>query len=131
MAIPFARRVVVVRIAGRLLGLPVEHVVETMRPLAIEPLAAGEPAYVLGVARVRGEPIRVIDAARLFGAASREAPQRFVIVRVGDTRLALQVDVVIDIRDVRKPEAGASIDPAVPAATLGPALRDARWIDEP
>ena len=123
----------VVRVAGRLLGLPVEHVVETMRPLAIEPLAPGEPApaYVLGVARVRGEPIRVIDAARLFGAASSEAPQRFVIVRGGDTRLALQVDVVIDIRDIREPGAGAPLGPAVPAATLGPALRDARWIDEP
>jgi purine-binding chemotaxis protein CheW len=122
------------RIAGRLLGLSVDHVVETMRPLVIEPLGPGEPASpacVLGVARIRGEPIRVIDAARLLGLSSAAAPQRFVIVRAGDTRLALQVDVVVDIRDVREPGTGAPIEPAVPVAGLGPVLREARWIDEP
>ena len=119
------------RISGRLLALPVEHVIETMRPLPIEPLAPGEPAApacVLGVAQVRGERIRVIDAAQLFGRAGTATPERFVIVRVGDTRLALRVDVVLDLRDLGT---GSAIDPAVPIAALVPVLRDARWIDEP
>lgn len=51
-----------------------------------------------------------------------------MIVRAGDTRLALQVDVVIDIRErgTRAPT-----DSPVAIAALVPALRDARWIDEP
>ena len=59
--------------AGRLLALPVEHVIETVRPLPIEPIEPIEPdapACVLGTARIRGELIRVIDAARLFRMSS-------------------------------------------------------------
>ncbi len=98
-----------------------------MRPLPIEPGEPGAPACVLGVAQIRGERIRVIDAAQLFGLSSTSA-HRFVIVRAGDTRLALQVDSVIDIRELGT---GASIDPPTEIAALVPALRDARWIDDP
>jgi purine-binding chemotaxis protein CheW len=115
------------RVGGRLLALPVEHVIETMRPLPIEPGEPDAPACVLGVARVRGERLRVVDAARLF-ALPAVAATRFVIVRAGDTRLALQVDSVLDIRDLGT---GASIDPPRDLAALVAPLREARWIEEP
>src|SRR6185436_6230529 len=49
------------RVGGLLCALPLEHVEETMRPLAIEAIAGG-PAFVRGLAVVRGAPIPAVDA---------------------------------------------------------------------
>ncbi len=93
----------VTRVGGLLCALPIGHVVETMRPLPIEPLAAIGPelAFVSGVAVVRGAPIPVVDAARLLDQPAG-AQNRFVIVRTsspgGDARVALWVDTVLDVR---------------------------------
>ena len=43
-----------------LAALPLEHVVETMRPLPVEPLGDA-PRFILGLSIVRGEPIPVVD----------------------------------------------------------------------
>ena len=45
----------VCRVAARLCALPVRAVIEIMRPLALEPIA-GAPAFVAGLAIIRGEP---------------------------------------------------------------------------
>jgi len=50
-------------------ALPVEHVVEIMRPLPIRHLE-DVPPFVLGVALVRGAPAPVVDVARLLGVDS-------------------------------------------------------------
>lgn len=78
-------------------AIPIEHVVETMRPLPIAPL--GEvPAFVRGLAIVRGSPTLVIDAALLLGVPAGGAT-RFVIVRAaGERGIALSVDAVVDVR---------------------------------
>jgi purine-binding chemotaxis protein CheW len=116
---------VLTQIAGRWLALPVEQVVETMRPLPIV-IASDAPPCVLGTARIRGEQLRVIDAARLFGLTSQAAPTRFIVVRTKAALVALQVDAVIDVRAL-----GAGEPPGhVELPELGPTLRDARWIEE-
>ena len=86
----------VCRVQARLCALPLEHVVETMRPLAVEPLA-NAPSFVLGLAVVRGEPLAVVDAARVMGM--QDAPiGRFVTVAVGVGRIALAVGDVVGMR---------------------------------
>jgi purine-binding chemotaxis protein CheW len=90
-------RCVICRVGALVLALPIEHVVETMRPLPAEPLA-GMPPFVAGVAVVRGVATPVIDAARMTGAVSSPAVGRFVAVRVGARRAVVAVDAVLGIR---------------------------------
>ena len=92
----------VCRLAGRLCALPLAQVVETMRPLRVEPVAAA-PAFVRGVAIIRGAPVPVIDAAALVGGAAQEAaqePTRFVALRIDGRQVALAVDEVLGVRSL-------------------------------
>jgi purine-binding chemotaxis protein CheW len=86
------------RVAARLCALPVELVVETMRPLGVEPVA-GAPPFVQGIARIRGALLPVVDAARLLGMPEAHAG-RFVTVRVGLRCVALAVSSVLGLRSV-------------------------------
>jgi purine-binding chemotaxis protein CheW len=95
-------RSVVCRVGARICALPVEVVIETMRPLPIEPVA-GVPAFVVGLAIIRGQPVPVVDAARLLGAVATE-PTRFVTIRVRSRCIALAVDAVVGVRTI---DAGA------------------------
>lgn len=96
-------RVLLCRLPACVIALPLEHVIETMRPLAIEPLSATAPAFVKGVSVIRGLPVPVVDTARLLGAAAATGPtpsmgRRFVTVRSGGRTVALAFDEVIGIR---------------------------------
>jgi purine-binding chemotaxis protein CheW len=94
-------------------AIPLADVVETMRPLPIEPVAAA-PGCVLGLAIIRGRPLAVVDVARLVGGGSGR-PGRFVTVRAGAREVALAVDEVIGVRTLT----------ADALADLPPLLRDA------
>lgn len=96
--------ILVVKATGRCVAVPVVHVIEIMRPLAIEGLA-GAPRFVRGLAVIRGQPAPVVDLGALLtgGAAdsaalTREA--RFVTLRVGNRSVALLVDAVLSFRTV-------------------------------
>jgi purine-binding chemotaxis protein CheW len=91
-------KTLVVRAQAYLCALPLHVVIETMRPLPIEPLA-GVPPYVSGMSIVRGEPTPVIDLALLLGA-TRELPWRFVTVRSSGKQVALAVGAVAGIYDL-------------------------------
>jgi len=111
-----AAQALVCRVATRLCALPIDHVIETMRPLPIAPLA-DVPPYVSGVAIVRGAPMPVIDAALLFGGARGvAAPARFVTIRAGARAYALAVDEVIGLRALAADDA--------PPPILGPSAHD-------
>jgi purine-binding chemotaxis protein CheW len=86
------------RVQTRLCALPLEHVIETLRPLPVEPVA-GAPPFVLGLAVIRGAPLPVVDAARLLGAADAKA-ERFITVDAGNRRIALAVGRVLGVRAV-------------------------------
>ncbi|MCI0622086.1 MAG: chemotaxis protein CheW [Acidobacteria bacterium] len=98
----------------RLCALPLEHVVETMRPLPTKPVA-GAPHFVRGLAIIRGVPTPVVDAARLFSTEESQ-PLRFVTVRAGDRRVAVAFDSVLGVRPI----------PAGSLHELPLLLRDAR-----
>lgn len=80
-------------------ALPIEHVVETLRPLPVEPLGACDDqalALIEGVAMIRGAAVPVVDARKLLGFPAAPAT-RFVVVRAGQRRIALAVDAVHDV----------------------------------
>jgi purine-binding chemotaxis protein CheW len=86
------------RVHGRLCALPLRNVIETMRPLPME-LVAGAPHFVRGLAVIRGEPVPVVDAARLLGEGDAPAmPERWITLAVGSRRVALAVDGVLGTR---------------------------------
>ena len=91
------------RAGPHLCALPLEQIVEVMRPLPTEPLADSLP-FLRGVAVIRGAPVPVIDLARLLGQ-SKAAINRLITVRTGGRILALAVGEVIGLR--RDEEAGA------------------------
>jgi purine-binding chemotaxis protein CheW len=84
------------RVDTRLCALSLANVVETMRPLPVEPVA-GTPGFVLGLSVVRGSAVPVVDVGRLLsGKAS--SPTRFVLLRAGDRRVVLAVEGVVGVR---------------------------------
>lgn len=91
---------VLCRVGSVVCALPAEHVSETMRPLPVEPLA-GMPAFIAGLAIVRGVPTPVVDLARLLGVSDPLPATRFVTIRIGDHHAAVAVDAVLGVRAVR------------------------------
>ncbi len=89
-------QVLIMTVGARRCALPVAHVIETMRPLPIEPVAAA-PAFVLGVAVVRGAPVPVVDLAAMQGLDGAEVG-RFVTVDAGGRTVALAVSGVVGVR---------------------------------
>jgi purine-binding chemotaxis protein CheW len=83
--------------AGALLcALPLDEVIETMRPLETRPLA-GTPGYVHGISVLRGVPTPVIDVARLLTGVAGEI-ERYVAVRTERGPVALATGTVLGIR---------------------------------
>lgn len=86
-------------------ALPLDAVVETMRPLPVRRID-GTPSWVLGVTGIRGIPTPVVDAVTLVGAspengaANKPAAARFVTVTVGDRQVALAVTEISGIRSI-------------------------------
>ena len=113
MTEPGAGPALLCRIRRGVCAIPLDDVVETMRPLPIEP-APGAPGFVLGLAIIRGRPLAVIDLARLLGDAGGPTT-RFVTIRTGGREVALAVDAVIGVRTVT----------AAAVRELPPLLRDA------
>jgi purine-binding chemotaxis protein CheW len=94
----------VCRVHARLCAIPLASVIETLRPLPIEPLA-GAPAFVCGVSIIRGEPLPVVDGGLLLGAGQARAT-RLVTLRVGARAVALAVDAVLGVRSFERAELG-------------------------
>jgi len=80
----------------RVCALPLGHVLETMRPLPIQPVPVA-PAFILGLSVIRGEPVPLVDLGRLLGFPEPPQTRRFVAVRVGERRAALAVEAVLKI----------------------------------
>ena len=96
------------RVRNLLCALPLEHVVETMRALPVEPMA-GLPAFVRGLAVVRGTPTPVLDASALL-CGERAPPVRFVTIRTGQRHVVLAVDAVIGVVEL-PPETARTLPP--------------------
>ena len=93
-----SQQALVCRVLNRLCALPLRHVVETMRPLPIEPMA-GVPRPVAGVAMIRGAAVAVVDLAWVL-AGMESHSTRFVVVNADGRRVALTVDAVVGVRTI-------------------------------
>jgi purine-binding chemotaxis protein CheW len=83
------------RAGTQLCALPIEHVIEIMRGLPVEPVA-GAPSYVRGLSVIRGAPAPVIDIGLLVGDLAIETA-RLVTIRLGTRIIALAVQSVLGI----------------------------------
>lgn len=92
------RQVLLVGLEGRICAVPLRHVIETMRPLPIE-YVANIPAFISGIAVIRGIPTPVIDLGALLGTPIIQAG-RFVTIRAADRQVALSVNAVFGVRDL-------------------------------
>ncbi|MEO8184987.1 MAG: chemotaxis protein CheW [Deltaproteobacteria bacterium] len=101
------------RVHQAVCALQIHQVIETLRPLPLEPLARA-PSFVCGVAILRGVPVPVVDLGLLL-AAEQVQPSRFVALRVGARTVAIAVSAVIGVRAL-----GGAVDRELP-----PLLRDA------
>ena len=86
-----------VRVGDTLCALRASSVREILRPLPLQPVA-GMPAFVLGLAVIRGRPVPVVDLCRVLGVECGSAIQRFVTLKVDDRTLALAVESVLGVR---------------------------------
>ena len=89
-------RALVCRVHRLLCALPLRDVIETLRPLPIEPLA-GAPSYVCGLSILRGAPVPVVDLGLLLGVEQVRAT-RLVALRVGARTVAAAVGAVLGVR---------------------------------
>jgi purine-binding chemotaxis protein CheW len=94
-----ASRSLVVRVKSGVCAVPLMHVLETMRPLPIEPIA-GVPPFVRGVSIIRGVLTPVVDLGAILGMPDGRA-ERFVTLRLGDRQVALSVGEVLSVRDLQ------------------------------
>jgi purine-binding chemotaxis protein CheW len=72
--------------------------------MAIAPVPHA-PAFVQGLAVVRGSPVPVVDAGRLLGLPGME-PGRWVALRVGERSIVMAVEAVEGVRDFPVTSAG-------------------------
>jgi purine-binding chemotaxis protein CheW len=86
------------RVGVHLCALPLEVVVETMRPLPVE-IVGGAPEFVSGLSIIRGVPLPVVDTGSLLGV-TQSRPTRFVTVKAGKRLVVLAVDAVLGLRAI-------------------------------
>jgi purine-binding chemotaxis protein CheW len=86
-------------------ALPLESVVETMRPLPVQPLNDAVKA-VLGLSMIRGTPVPVVNLAEVLGDTEAEH-SRFVTLRAHERMFAIAVGGVIGIYEIQHQELAA------------------------
>jgi purine-binding chemotaxis protein CheW len=89
------RQALLVGVDTSICALPLQHVIETMRPLPLETIA-GAPPYISGVSIVRGVPTPVVDLGMLLGMPDT-ASSRFVTLRLDGKQVALSVRTVLGV----------------------------------
>ncbi|MBT0773612.1 purine-binding chemotaxis protein CheW [Kineosporia sp. J2-2] len=82
---------------GKTFAVPLGAVRETLRPLPVSPVP-GMPGFVLGVARVRGSAVPVVDAGVLTGGRPVEATRWITLSADAHRSVALAVAAVTGIR---------------------------------
>jgi purine-binding chemotaxis protein CheW len=113
----FAGRLLLVRVADMVCAVEAGAVREIL-PWQRATRIPGAPAAIAGLINVRGELVSLIDGARLLARAAPEAVGAVVLLRWGDTSIAVTVDEVLDLVPVPATDLAArenlvGIDPAV------------------
>lgn len=89
------------KVHQRLYGIDVREVQEIVKPMSITPVPHA-PAYVLGLINLRGQIATAVGISELFGLALNERSEMLnIICHLGQSLIALQVDEIGDVVDVR------------------------------
>ncbi|MDQ2103147.1 chemotaxis protein CheW [Azospirillum isscasi] len=122
------RSFVLFTVGGMVLALPLDGVLEILRPPALVPIPLGPPSLE-GLARRRGAVLPVIGLRRVLGLAGADAGERkaarLLIVRHNGQPVGLLVDRVSGLSSVegnRIADAGAVPDPSIDAELLAGAI---------
>jgi purine-binding chemotaxis protein CheW len=109
-------RLLVFRLNGREHALPLEHIVEIFRMVAVAPLPEAPP-WVRGVMDLRGRVIPVIDLRVKLGMPAREPhlSTPIVVVETGGAAAGLVTDEVVEVLALP----GEAVEP--PDRATGPA----------
>lgn len=95
---PGIRKALIVGLKSCVCALPLAQVIETMRPLSVEPIS-GVPSFVQGISIIRGIPTPVVDLGAVLGTPG-EVAERFVTLRIGNRQVALSVNSALGVRDL-------------------------------
>jgi purine-binding chemotaxis protein CheW len=109
----------VFRMDGREHALPIEHVVEVVRMVAITRMPEAPP-WVSGVINFRGQVIPLVDVRIRLGAP-RRAPDLstpIVVVKTSEIVAGLVVDEVVEVLAIRS----ESVDPPSHATAVSTAV---------
>lgn len=87
----------VCRVRDLRVAIDLAYISEIMRPLPVSPLA-DMPAFVAGIAVIRGAPTVVVDAGALLVDAGERQWTRFVALRTSGGPVALAVEEVLGVR---------------------------------
>jgi CheW-like domain. len=91
-------------------ALPVDHVVEILRPGAITPIPRSHP-FIEGITEIRGEVLPVIDLACALGLEGRrDDDARFIVCEFGKDRVIFHVDRVVQLTEVISSEEPGNLD---------------------
>lgn len=115
MGIQGSDRALLCSVRTSLFALPLTHVLEIMRPLPVQPMP-GSPAFVKGLAIVRGKPVAVVDLACVIDG-EQGVPCRWVAVRAGTGSALIEVDRIVGIRPL-PPEMLSGLPPLLKNADL-------------
>ena len=88
---------------GKTFAVPLSAVRETMRPLTASPFP-GMPSFLLGVARIRGRAVPVVDVGVLTGGEPVPATRWITLAASNHRQVALAVEKVIGIRMLAETE---------------------------
>jgi purine-binding chemotaxis protein CheW len=102
------------RVAGEDFAVDIMRVREVIPPAPLTPVPEA-PSYVVGVFRLRGDVVPVVDLCRRLGLPSSEPTRRarYVVVKVAGRLLGLMVDEVCEVLRIDRAElrpAPAAID---------------------
>jgi len=95
------------KLGSHKLGLDVRRVVEVMNPGAPEPVPE-MPAYILGVKKLRGDMVPIIDLRVRMGVDPKPSKERTIVVRSMHGKVGFVVDdvdgiLIFEEGDVMKP----------------------------
>lgn len=96
-------RVVVVEAGRESYGFAVENLREIVKATPITPLP-GLPAFIAGIATVRGDLLSVIDLAELHGRGKTGNSDYFALVESSRGAVAMRIESVLGFRDVFEDE---------------------------
>lgn len=91
--------VVEVEIAGGRFGIPL-RAAQQIVPMPRVTELPGLPAWILGVAQVRGRLVSVLDLGRWFGLEATLNPTSLVLIGSRSRLLGIAADAVLDARTV-------------------------------